>query len=69
MFAGREGLDSIRRIAPEIPRLLSKDGVAAVEIGASQGRAARRLLQRDGLGGRVVQDLAGKDRAIILTWV
>ena len=69
LFAGREGLDSIRRIAPEIPRLLADGGVAAVEIGASQARAARRFLQRDGLGGRVVKDLGGNDRAIILTWV
>ena len=64
-----EFASDFRRIAPEIPRLLSKDGIAAVEIGASQARAARRLLQRDGLSGRVVQDLAGNDRAIILTWV
>jgi release factor glutamine methyltransferase len=69
LFAGPEGLDSIRRVAPEIPRLLTPGGLAAVEIGATQGKAAKKLLTRNGLKGRTVQDLAGRDRAILLTWV
>lgn len=68
LFAGPEGLDSIRRVAPEIPRLLAPAGLAAVEIGATQGKAAKNLLARGGLKGRVAQDLAGRDRAILLTW-
>ncbi len=66
LFAGREGLDSIRRLAPAIPRLLADGGLAAVEIGASQAKAALHILQRDGLSGRVVQDLGGNDRAVVL---
>jgi release factor glutamine methyltransferase len=69
LFAGPEGLDSIRRVAPEIPRLLAKGGLAAVEIGATQGRTAKKLLVRDGLKGGIAQDLGGRDRAILLTWV
>jgi release factor glutamine methyltransferase len=69
LFAGPEGLDSIRRLAPEIPRLLAPGGLAAVEIGASQGEAALRLLKRKGLNARIAQDLGGRDRAILLTWV
>ncbi len=69
LFAGPEGLDSIRSFAPEIPRLLANGGLAAVEIGAGQASAAVRLLERDGLQGRTVQDLGGRDRAILLTWV
>lgn len=69
LFAGREGLDAIRRIAPAIPGLLSRGGLAAVEIGARQARTALPLLSRDGLKGRVVQDLGGRDRAIVLTWI
>jgi len=69
LFAGPEGLDSIRRLAPEIPRLLAPGGLAAVEIGADQSKAARKLLKRNGLAARTVQDFGGHDRAILLKWV
>jgi len=69
LFAGPEGLDSLRRIAPEIPRLLARGGLAAVEIGAGQARGARKLLARDGLKARVAKDFGGRDRAVLLTWV
>jgi release factor glutamine methyltransferase len=69
LFAGPEGLDSIRRLAPEMPRLLAPGGLAAVEIGASQGKPARKLLTRAGLKASIAQDLAGRDRAILLSWV
>ncbi len=68
LFAGPEGLDSIRHLAPEMPRLLAADGLAAVEIGPTQSAAAVSALQRDGLGARVATDLAGRDRAVLLTW-
>ena len=68
LFAGPEGLDSIRRLAPEIPRLLAAGGLAAVEIGASQGEAAMRLLSRKGLSASLAQDLGKRDRAVLLTW-
>jgi release factor glutamine methyltransferase len=68
LFAGPEGLDSIRRLAPEIPRLLAPGGLAAVEIGAAQGEAAIPLLRQNGLEAGVVQDLGGRDRAVLLTW-
>ena len=69
LFAGPEGLDSIRNLAPEIPRLLAPGGLAAVEIGAGQAEAATQLLGANGLSARVAQDLAGRDRAVLLTWV
>lgn len=69
LFAGPEGLESIRRLAPEIPRLLAPGGLAAIEIGAAQGRDALKILERDGLTGRIAPDLAGRDRAVLLTWV
>jgi release factor glutamine methyltransferase len=68
LFAGPEGLESIRRLAPEIPRLMSAGGLAVVEIGAAQGNEALGLLERDGLTGRIALDLAGRDRAVLLTW-
>lgn len=67
LFAGPEGLESIRRLAPEFPRLLAPGGLAAVEIGAGQGEAAVKLLERDGLAARVAQDLGDRDRAVLLT--
>jgi release factor glutamine methyltransferase len=69
LFAGPEGLDSIRRLAGETPRLLAPGGLAAVEIGAGQGKAALELLGRDGLNGKLAADLGGRDRAVLLTWV
>ena len=69
LFAGEEGLDAYRVLAPQLSRLLRKDGLAAVEIGHDQASAARDLLTRDGLGSRVAQDLGGRDRVLLLTWV
>ena len=69
LFAGPEGLESIRRVASEIPRLLAPGGLAAVEIGAAQGAGAMALLRRDGLEARVAKDFGGRDRAVLLTWI
>jgi len=69
LFAGPEGLESIRRLAPEIAGLLAPGGLAAIEIGAAQGKPALMLLERDGLGARLAQDFGGRDRAVLLTWI
>jgi release factor glutamine methyltransferase len=69
LFAGREGLDAYRALAPQLPRLLNPGGLAAVEIGFDQADAVTPLLARDGLEAQVANDLAGRPRAILLTWV
>ena len=69
LFAGKEGLDAYRALAPQLPRLLNKGGLAAVEIGPEQAGLVTALLARDGLESRVAQDLAGRDRAVLLNWV
>jgi release factor glutamine methyltransferase len=69
LFAGREGLDAYRELAPQLPKLLNPGGLAAIEIGPDQAQAVTDLLVRDGLQAEVVQDLAGRDRALLLTWV
>jgi release factor glutamine methyltransferase len=69
LFAGKEGLDAYRALAPQLPRLLSKGGLAAVEIGHDQARPVTALLGRDGLQARVAQDLGGRDRCLLLTWI
>jgi len=69
LFAGNEGLDAYRALAPQMPRLLNIGGLAAIEIGADQGEPVTKLLARDGLEARVANDLAGRPRAVLLTWV
>ena len=69
LFAGKEGLDAYRELAPQLPRLLSPGGLAAVEIGSDQADAVTELLARDGLRASVANDLAGRPRAVLLTWV
>jgi release factor glutamine methyltransferase len=68
LFAGKEGLDSYRALAPQLPRLLQRGGLAAVEIGQDQAEAVTALLARDGLQARVANDLADRPRAVLLTW-
>jgi release factor glutamine methyltransferase len=68
LFAGREGLDAYRELAPQLPRLLNEGGLAAVEIGADQSKPVTKLLRRDGLKARVVDDFAARPRAVLLTW-
>jgi len=68
LFAGREGLDAYRALAPQLPHLLNRGGLAAVEIGRDQAKAVTRLLARDGLKAKVASDLGGRDRAVLLTW-
>jgi release factor glutamine methyltransferase len=69
LFAGKEGLDSYRALAPQLPQLLEAGGLAAVEIGPDQADAVSALLARDGLQTQVAHDLAGKPRALLLTWI
>ena len=67
LFAGEHGLDAYRALAPQLPRLLNKDGFAAVEIGPDQSEAVTALLARDGLDATVANDLADRPRAVLLT--
>ena len=68
LFAGTEGLDAYLALAPQLPRLLGDEGLAAIEIGQDQGDPVSELLARDGLQGRVANDLAGRPRALLLSW-
>ena len=69
LFAGKEGLDAYRELAPQLPRLLRRGGLAAVEIGHDQAEPVTALLARDGLQARVANDMAGRARTVLLTWV
>ncbi len=67
LFAGADGLDALRTIAPQLPRLLQPGGLAAVEIGFDQAPPAAALLASGGLSARLARDLADRPRAILLT--
>jgi release factor glutamine methyltransferase len=65
---GADGLDAYRAILPLLPRLLTDDGFAVLEIGFGQGAAVSALSAASGL--RVVEirpDLGGVPRAVVLT--
>ena len=69
LFAGGSGLDAIRTLAPQLPPLLPKHGLAMVEIGFDQAEEAPAILGQAGLKAELKHDLAGRPRAIALTWV
>lgn len=64
---GQDGLDSYRRLARDIARLLAPDsGVAVLEFGVGQGDDVASLLVREGLvASRFARDLAGRRRCIV----
>jgi len=66
LFAGADGLDDYRRLAPQFPRLLPPGGVACVEIGAGQEQAVTSLFIAQGLQVRSRNDLGGRARCLIL---
>jgi release factor glutamine methyltransferase len=67
LFAGPEGLDDYRRLAPELDRLLAPGGAAILEIGASQRGVVSALVTAAGLVARCRQDLGGRDRCLVVT--
>ena len=69
LFAGREGLDAYQALAPQLPALLNEGGLAAVEIGFDQAAAVTPLIERDGLKAKIAEDMAGRSRAVLLTWI
>jgi release factor glutamine methyltransferase len=67
LFAGKDGLDAYRLIAPDLPRLIAPDGAAILEIGATQAEAVTALLVAQGLSVACRHDLAGHPRALVAT--
>ena len=66
LFAGPDGLDDYRRLAPEVGRLLSSGGLAAIEIGFDQADSAAALFAAEGLAPGIAHDLAGRARALLI---
>ena len=67
LFAGADGLDDYRRLAPALAALLAPGGVACVEIGYDQGEPAAGLFRDEGLTVALRRDLAGNDRCLVVT--
>ena len=67
LFAGIDGLDDYRRLAPQLGALLAPGGAAIIEIGADQAAAVTALLADAGLHAAVHRDLGGRDRCLVAT--
>lgn len=69
LFGGDDGLAVVRRIVDRAPRWLTRGGWLIVEIGETQGPAARACVETRGFGhARVERDLAGKERIVAGCW-
>lgn len=67
LFAGSDGLDDYRRLAPMIAPLLVPGGLAAIEIGHDQSDSASALFAAAGHVPRLARDLANRPRALLIT--
>lgn len=67
LFAGPDGLDDYRRLAPQVGRLLAPGGLAAVEIGFDQEESAAAIFRDAGLDPRIARDLGERPRALLIT--
>lgn len=65
LFAGADGLDDYRALAPLLPAQLADGGVACIEIGATQGPAVAAFMVEQGLVVHIRHDLAGRDRCVV----
>ena len=68
LFAGPDGLDAYRALAPLIATRLAPYGSAFLEIGTGQGTSVKRLM-KDAMPSRAVsvsKDLAGHERMVTI---
>lgn len=68
LFAGADGLDDYRCLIPQLPALLAPGGLVVLEIGYQQADAVAALAQAAGFATRLHRDLAGRPRALALSW-
>ena len=64
LFAGADGLDAYRILAPQLARVMR--GIACIEIGATQRAAVTALFEAEGFSVACRKDLAGHDRCLIV---
>ena len=66
LFAGVDGLDAYRTLAPILARLIAPGGLAAIEIGHDQAASAAAIFADAGHDVRLSLDLAGRARALLI---
>jgi release factor glutamine methyltransferase len=67
LFAGPDGLDAYRVLAPRLARLLAPRGAVCVEIGAGQSISATSFFAAQGFTIESRRDLSGIERCLLLT--
>jgi release factor glutamine methyltransferase len=67
IYAGDDGLDAYRWLAPELGKLLAPGGVACVEIGLGQVKPVSALFAAQGFTIESRSDLGGIIRCLVLT--
>lgn len=67
LFAGPDGLDDYRRIAPQLTCLLAPEGIACIEHGDGQEDAAGAIFAAHGFTISSRRDLRGVNRCLVLT--
>jgi release factor glutamine methyltransferase len=66
LFAGPEGLDDYRILIPQLRKLMNRQAVAILEIGANQAEAVTAIAAASGFTVELRRDLAARPRALIL---
>ena len=67
LAGGPDGLDSYRQIIPKLPPLLAESGFVVLEFGPHQARFVAEIAEPVGFAAVVKSDLAGRERATLLT--
>jgi release factor glutamine methyltransferase len=67
LYAGADGLDAYRALAPQFARLLAPGGIVCLEIGAGQEIAVSALMAAQGFTIESRRDLKGIVRCLILS--
>jgi len=63
---GADGFFAYRAIIAALPRLLTPDGLAVLELGAGQANSLSALASQAGFTSQTKRDLAGTQRAALL---
>lgn len=66
LYAGGDGLEAYRLLAPRLGRRLAPGGIACLEIGAGQEGAVRALFEAEGFTVESRTDLNGIVRCLVL---
>jgi release factor glutamine methyltransferase len=68
LFAGSDGLEDYRRLAPQVARLLAPAGIACFEMGQGQAKAVTDLFERQGFHVSSRRDLSDTVRCLVMAY-